>query len=81
MNKKIKLGKVIDQYNGYNLRIILESKTSDKTSRDGKSVRITSMCDSGKIGVYAGPKKLIKGDLRSKEEAKEYIDILISKKK
>jgi len=81
MNKKQKLGKVLDQFNGYTLRIMLESKTHEKMGRDGKAVRTSFMGDSGKIGVYAGTKKLVKGDFKSKDEAIEYTDGLKSKKK
>ena len=81
MNKKEKLGKVLGQFNGYTLRIMLESKTHETEGRDGKAIRTTSLGDSGKIGVYAGTKKLVKGDFKSKEEAIEYTVSLKSGKK
>ena len=81
MNKKQKLGKVLGQFNSYTLRIILESKSHEKLGRDGKAIRTSFMGDSGKIGVYAGTKKLIKGDFKTKEEAIEYTATLKSKKK
>ena len=81
MNKKQKLGKVLGQFNGFTLRIILESKSHDKIGRDGKLIKNTFMGDSGKIGVYAGTKKLVKGDFTSKEEAIEYTIGLKTKKK
>ena len=81
MNKKQKLGKVLGQFNSYTLRIMLETKTHEKEGRDGKAIRTTSMGDSGKIGVYAGTKKLIKGDFTSKAEAIKYTTELKSKKK
>jgi len=81
MNKKSTLGKVVGAAHGYNIRIMLESKTTEKTTRDGKPVRLSSMGDTGKLGVYAGPKKLLKGDFTSKEDALAYCNELFNKKK
>jgi len=81
MNKKSKLGKVLGLSNGYTLRVMLESKSHEKKGRDGKTTSISSMSDSGKIGVFAGRKKLLKGDFTSRVEAEEYTKNLRSKKK
>ena len=72
MGNTTKLGKVVADVLGYKVRIILESKTVEKTSREGKAVRNTFLADSGKYGVYAGKKKLIQGDFKTKDEAIEY---------
>jgi hypothetical protein len=80
MNKKLKLGKVVGQVHGRNIRIMLESKSFEKEGRDGKFIRISSMCDTGNLGVYAG-KKLLKGDCTSIIEATEFVEALIAKKK
>ena len=47
-NKKSTLGKVVEAAHGYNIRIMLESKTTEKTGRDGKPVRASFMGDTGK---------------------------------
>jgi hypothetical protein len=66
-------GKVIKDVQGYKIRIMLESKSFEVPTRDGKTRRDSRMLDSGKVGVYAGRKKLIKGDFKSVTEATEYI--------
>ena len=75
-----KLGKVVKDVTGYKIRILLESKSYEIPLRDGKTRKESKMLDSGKLGVYAGRKKLIKGDFKSVAEATEYINELISKK-
>ena len=80
-NKKKTLGKVVGAAHGYNIRIMLESKSVDKASRDGKPIRLSFMGDTGKLGVYAGTKKLLNGDFTSKEDALAYCDELFNKKK
>ncbi len=79
-NKKYTLGKVVANGHGYNIRIMLDTKTSEKIGRDDKPIRTSTMGDTGKLGVYAG-KKLKKGDFTSKEAALEYCDELFNKKK
>lgn len=81
MNKKLNLGRVVGQHMGYSIRILLESKTKEKTDRAGKVIRTTSMGDSGKLGVYAGTKKLLKDGFKSNDEAIDFINEFISKKK
>ena len=73
MGNTKQLGKVVEDVIGYKVRIILESKTVEKQSREGKAVRTSFLGDTGKFGVYAGRKKLIKGDFKTKEEAVEFI--------
>ena len=81
MVKKNKtLGKVVADVIGYKVRIILTSKSSETTGRDGKIIRTSFMGDSGKFGVFAGNKKLIKGDFKTKTEAIEYIETNLLKK-
>ena len=77
--KKVKLGKVVIDKMGYKVRIMIESKSIEKTDRNGKIVRDSFMGNSGKFGVYAGRKKLVKSDFKSKEEAIKHIDTLIVK--
>ena len=80
MNKKNTLGKVVGSAHGYNIRIMLESKTHETAGRDGKAIRTSSMGDTGKLGVYAGTKKLLKGDFTSKTDALAYCEELFKKK-
>lgn len=67
------LGRVVKDVQGYKIRILLESKSFDVPTRDGKSRRESKMLDSGKFGVYAGRKKLIKGDFKTVVDATDYI--------
>ena len=79
--KKLNLGKSVATKSGYNVRIILESKQTENIDRNGKLVKKSKYCDSGKLGVYAGKKKLIKADFKTINEALFYInDLKISKK-
>lgn len=76
-----KLGKVVKDVTGYKIRILLESKSYEVPLRDGKVRKESKMLDSGKLGVYAGKKKFIKGGFKSIAEATEYINTeLVSKK-
>jgi len=78
--KKVHLGKVVGNIMGYNIRIMLEDKTREIKTRDGKGKKDTFLGDSGKFGVYAR-KKLVKNDFKTKEEATQFINELIAKKK
>ena len=77
--KKKNLGKVVADVFGYKIRIMLESKTTETMGRDNKPIRTSVMGDSGKLGVYAGRKKLVKDGFTSLTEAKLYVVDLISK--
>ena len=68
-----KLGKVVEQVNGFRVRIMLESKSVEKIGRDDKIVKRSFMGDSGKFGVYVGNKNLLKGDFKNKKEAVDFI--------
>lgn len=81
MNKKKKLGKVVEQHLGFSIRMIMESKTHEQSGRDGKIIHKSFVSHSGKYGVYAGHKKFLKGDFISKDKALEYIHEFISNKK
>jgi len=67
------LGKVVADVIGYKVRIMMVSKNVEMDGRDGKKIRKSFMGDSGKFGVYAGRKKFIKGDFKTKAEAVEHI--------
>jgi len=79
--KKVYLGKIVADHLGYKIRIMLESKSKESKDRAGKVIRTSSMSDSGKLGVYAGKKKLVKEGFISKSEALNYINELTNKKK
>ena len=72
MGKDNKIGKVVADVLGYKVRIMLESKTSEKENREGKIERTSFMGDTGKFAVYAGRKKLIQKDFNSKTEAVDF---------
>ncbi len=74
MGKTKERGKVVKDVQGYKIRIMLESKSFEVPTRDGKTKRDSRMLDSGKFGVYAGTKKLIKGDFKSVADATDYIN-------
>ena len=80
MGKDKKLGKIVADVSGYKVRIMLASKTSEKLGREGKAIKSSFMGDTGKFGVYAGKKKLIKGDFTSKNEASEFALSIKTKK-
>ena len=67
-NRKKTLGRVVDTAFGYSVRIILESKTVEKTDRNKKVLRTSYMGDSGKYGIYAG-KNLVQGGFSTKTDA------------
>jgi len=67
-NKSNLLGKVQKDVGGYKIRQMGTSKTFKGT---GGSER-TLFQHSGKFGVYAGRKKLVKGDFNSVDEAATY---------
>ena len=55
---KVKLGKVVKNYNGFNIRIELKTVEITKADRFGnKKVVGSSQSDSGVYGVYAGKKR------------------------
>lgn len=67
-NKKNWLGKVQKDVNGYKIRQMATSRTVK--SPNGKET--TYLQPTGKYGVYAGRKKLIKDDFVSVTEAEAY---------
>ena len=75
MDKKIKLGKVINQRLGYKVRIMFNSTELKSKSSSGGELSKTVSVDSGKLGVYAG-KKLIKENFSTVLDAFNYINSL-----
>jgi len=67
-NKKNWLGKVQKDVNGYKIRQMATSRTSKAPGGKERSY----MQPTGKYGVYAGRKKLVKGDFASVAEAEAY---------
>lgn len=74
-----KLGKVVKDVTGYKIRIITVSKSVEIPLRNGTTRKESRMCDTGKFGIYAGKKKLIKGDFKSVTEATDYVKTTLMK--
>ena len=68
-----KLGKVVKDVTGYKIRIIIESRSVEIPTRSGTPRKESKMCDTGKFGVYAGKKKLLKAGFKSVAEATDYV--------
>lgn len=71
-NKSRWLGKVQKDVNGYKIRQMAKSRT--EKSPGGKER--TYLQPTGKYGVYAGRKKLVKGDFVSVAEAEVFAQTL-----
>ena len=67
-NKKNWLGKVQKDVGGYKIR----QMASTRTVKRGDGKESTYLQPTGKYGVYAGRKKLVKGDFASVAEAEAY---------
>ncbi len=75
----VKLGKVVKDVTGYKIRIITVSKSVEIPLRNGTTRKESRMCDTGNFGIYAGKKKLIKGDFKSVALATDYINSTLMK--
>jgi hypothetical protein len=59
---KEKLGKVVKNYKGYNIRIELKDVKITKKNRLGQEKVVeTRRCNNGTYGIYAGKKKISDG--------------------
>lgn len=59
---KEKLGKVVKNHKGYNIRIELKDvKITEKDRFDRQKVVSIKRCNNGTFGVYAGKKKISGG--------------------
>lgn len=74
-----KLGKVVKDVTGYKIRIITVSKSVEIPLRNGSTRKESRMCDTGTFGVYAGRKKLVKGEFKSVAEAADYVSTKLMK--
>ena len=74
-----KLGKVVKDVTGYKIRIITASKSVEIPLRNGATRKESRICDTGKFGVYAGKKKLLKGDFKSVAESTDYVNTELMK--
>ena len=76
MNRKIKLGKVVGQYQGFHIRQLL----ADKKFFDKKAKRESTIkAPSGKYGIYAGKKLRIqrgKGGVTDFDTVEEAINTI-----
>jgi hypothetical protein len=70
--KKNYLGKVVKDVNGYKVRPMGSGKSFSKPN----GVSNTYFQPNGKFGVFAGRKKLVKGDFTSAAEAIAYASTL-----
>jgi hypothetical protein len=76
-----KLGKVVKDVTGYKIRQMIESKSVDIPTKSGTPKKETRTMHTGKYGVYAGKKKLVKDGFKSVTEATEYVNNEIMTKK
>lgn len=66
--KKRNLGKVVKELKGYKVRMMVTVKSNGKNS--------DLISHTGKFGVYAGRKKLVKDGFDSTDSALEYINTI-----
>lgn len=71
-NKKNWIGKVQKDVGGYKVRQL----GAERTVRSAGGKDTSHFTPNGKFGVFAGRKKLVKGDFTSVDEAVEYAKTL-----